>query len=194
MSEKSLFAVLLRSPWWISFALAGLVGLLARLFMPVEFGLLAALAGLPFAVIGCLAAWRQRRVPSAAQVEATLLAVRAMPWPAFADTMEAALRQDGYTVTLLPGPGADFALVKSGRSVLLSCKRWKAAQQGVEPLRALEAARCAQAAQLAIYVSVDALSENAQRFATAHGMELLQGAALAQLLKGVVGAPRSRLS
>ncbi len=34
MKENSLFAVLLRSPWWISFLVAAAIGLVATLAMP----------------------------------------------------------------------------------------------------------------------------------------------------------------
>ena len=34
MAKNSLFAVLLRSPWWISFAVAAALFAIARLFMP----------------------------------------------------------------------------------------------------------------------------------------------------------------
>jgi restriction system protein len=34
--EKSLFAVLLRSPWWISFAVAGVITLASGALLPKE--------------------------------------------------------------------------------------------------------------------------------------------------------------
>jgi restriction system protein len=34
MSEKSLFAILLRSPWWVSFLIGALLVLLTRVFLP----------------------------------------------------------------------------------------------------------------------------------------------------------------
>jgi restriction system protein len=37
MSEKSLFAILLRSPWWWSFLIAAVLMLLARVFLPEAF-------------------------------------------------------------------------------------------------------------------------------------------------------------
>ena len=64
MAEKSLFAILLRSPWWISFALAGVVSMAARLLLPAAYADVGMMGGLPFAVIGCIAFWRQARAPS----------------------------------------------------------------------------------------------------------------------------------
>ena len=66
MAEKSLFAILLRSPWWISFVLAGAVGLLARALLPAQYAGIGMMGGLPFVVIGCIALWRQAQAPSAA--------------------------------------------------------------------------------------------------------------------------------
>jgi restriction system protein len=36
MAEKSLFALLLRSPWWISFVVVGLIVLAAGALLPAE--------------------------------------------------------------------------------------------------------------------------------------------------------------
>ena len=52
MHENSLFAILLRSPWWVSFLIAG--GLFAGLRLVVA-PLYASFFALPFAVIGAYA-------------------------------------------------------------------------------------------------------------------------------------------
>ena len=61
MSPNSLFAVLLRSPWWISLLVAGALFALARLFIPAAY---AIFMPLPFLVIATMAGWRQFRAPS----------------------------------------------------------------------------------------------------------------------------------
>ena len=68
MKENSLFAVLLRSPWWISFLVSAIIGVVAMLAMPLEYRALAIFSGGPFFIIGCMAAWRQWRTPSATKV------------------------------------------------------------------------------------------------------------------------------
>ena len=68
MKENSLFAILLRSRWWISFLVAAAVGLLAVALMPSPYKPLAAFSGGPFLIIGCMAAWRQFRAPAPAAV------------------------------------------------------------------------------------------------------------------------------
>ena len=58
ISENSLYAVLMRSPWWVSLLVAAGVFALVRLILSDGY---AAFAVLPFVVIGALAAWRQLR-------------------------------------------------------------------------------------------------------------------------------------
>ena len=105
-----------------------------------------------------------------------------MPWPEFADAMEAAFRREGYTVNRL-GAQADFELVQGWRSTLVGCKRWKATRTGIEPLRELDAARRAREAQECVYVSAGEITEQALAFAAERNIRLLHGAELAKLLR-----------
>ena len=179
MHRNSLFAVLLRSPWWASVLVA--VGVVAamRLVLPDVYAFFTAA---PFFVIAVLAAWRQLRAPSSTKVAQRLEALRAQPWEAFADAVEAAFRRDGYAVSRLDGREADFELTKSGRISLVSCKRWKAARTGVEPLRELHAARRKREAQECIYIAAGEISANAFAFSAQNSVTLLHGAELAKLL------------
>ena len=114
---------MLRSPWWASALVAlGLAGGL-RLIIPDHFALFA---GLPFAAIAVYVGWKQLRAPSAKKVARTLERARTMPWPEFADAMEAAFRREGYTVNRLAAQ-ADFELVKGWRSTLVGCTSSKSA-------------------------------------------------------------------
>ncbi len=99
MNENSLFAILLRSSWWISFAIAAALTAVAVALLPEPYRLFGAVTGLPFFVIGCIAAWRQFQAPSTARIERTLAAVRAMSWVEFSRAIEEAYRRDGYDVT-----------------------------------------------------------------------------------------------
>lgn len=191
MSPNSLFAVLLRSPWWISFALAAAVTLGVRLALPAQMEVYALFSAIPFFVVGVIAAWKQLRAPSAARVADTLARLNAMSWPQFADTMEQAFRQDGHEVKRLAGPAADFELAKAGRTTLVGCRRRKAARPGVEPLRELHAEMRRRDASAGIFVVLGEPSEQASRFAAEHQIELLQGDRLAVMLRGI--APKSAL-
>jgi restriction system protein len=192
MAENSLFAILLRSPWWMSIGIAAGIAVVARLLLPEQYAIAGALGGIPFIVVGAIAAWRQLRAPSTARVTATLDAIGAMSWRDFASALEAAFRRDGYAVTRLPGPQADFELVKASRTSLVSCKRWKAASTGVEPLRELHRARETREAQESIYVAVGGITDNARRFATEHRIRVVAGAELAQMLPGLARARKAR--
>jgi restriction system protein len=186
MAEKSLFAVLLRSPWWISFLVVGLMVLAARVLLPAEYFVVGALSGFPIFVVGCVAAWRQLQAPHPARVAVMMDAIACMPWRSFADALVTAWTRAGYTVARVegakPGP-ADLVLTQGGKTTLVSARRWKAATHGVEPLRELHAAMQAQEAAAAIYVaSHGQLSDNARIFARDHGITVLQGDAVAVLL------------
>jgi restriction system protein len=184
-SENSLFAVLMRSPWWISFAIAAALALAAAMLLPERYALAGALGGTPFIVVGAIAAWRQLRAPSASRVASTLEVLGNLSWREFSTALEDALRRDGYAVTRLPGTPADFEVVKAGRTALVGCKRWKAASTGVEPLRELHRATVARDAQEGIYVAVGGVTDNARHFATENRIRILQGTELAQMLRGV---------
>jgi restriction system protein len=183
MAENSLFAILLRKPWWFSIGLAVLFALIALAALPQQYKLYGTSSGFPFLVIGIIAAWKQLRLPSRARVDARLAEVRAMSWRDFSGTVEEAFRRQGYAVTRLDSPAADFELTNpAGRRALVSCKRWKAASNGVEPLRELHAATEAREAQEGIYLTAGVVTDNARRFAADKRMRVLEEEQLAQLL------------
>jgi len=188
MSPNSLFAVLLRSPWWISFALTGLFSLAAAAVLPREYLLAGVLGTFPFFAVGCVAAWRQWRAPSATRVAAMHAQLQVWPWRDFADALEAVWRASDHGVERLAGGGAaDFVLTKDGQTQLASARRWKAATHGVEPLRELHAAMQARGAGAGLYLlGQGSLSDNARLFARDHGITVVQGDALAGLLLGAL--------
>jgi restriction system protein len=185
MHKNSLFAILLRSPFWISFGVAAGLFLVARLFLPVEY---AAIVPLPFVVVGCMAAWKQLRAPSAGKVARTLERVREMAWTDFAAALEAAWQRDGYAVNRLQGGAADFELVRAGRATLVAAKRWKAARTGLEPLRDLHELRRKREAYDCAYVCAGELTEQARKYAADHNVRLVEGAELAQRLRELAAA------
>jgi restriction system protein len=194
MSENSLFAILLRSSWWISIAIAAGLIALSRALLPSEYFLFGAFSAIPFIVIGAIAGWKQLRAPSPARIAGTLDTVRAMSWNDFANAIEAAFRADGFVVTRLQGEAADFEMLKDGRTVLLAGKRWKVARTGIEPLRELVAARQARDAQECLYVATGEITENARRFATENRIRIVSGPELAKLMPAAGRTARTRLA
>jgi restriction system protein len=191
MAKNSLFAILLRSPWWASAALAAAIGLVAFALLPNHVRAAGALAGFPFIVIAVMAAWRRRQLPSAARVEQVRQAVAVMAWPAFAKLLEQAFVRDGYRVARAggsAGAGVDFVLERQSRRMLVSARRWKSARLGIEPLRALQAAREAAGDDLvndALVIGLGEPTEAALTFAAEHRIAVWQVAEVAQALRGI---------
>ena len=191
MARNSLFAILLRSRWWVSFLAGAAMALAARIVAPAGYEGLAVFAAFPFVVIGCIAAWKQWQAPSPARVEQTVQAVGAMSWNEFSAVLEQAWQRDGHEVARVGGAGADFELSRAGRTTLVAARRWKAARLGVEPLRELQAVVEQREAQGALFIALGEVSDTAQAFAKAKRIGLMPGDALAALLRGV-DLPRKR--
>lgn len=185
MAKNSLFATLLRSPWWVSLAIAAVLAVLAGALLPSDYRIAGALSTLPFVVISAMAARKQWHLPSAAKVTQTLEATSAMAWPAFSKLLEEAFRRDGYTVQASTASPVDFELERRGRKMLVSARRWKSARTGLDALRALQAAREAADAQDALYIGLGELTDNARPFAAEHRIAIWQAAELAQALRGL---------
>lgn len=186
MAPNSLFAVLLRSPWWASLTLAVAVGAVAVALLPASYRVPASFAGFPFAVIAAMAAWRARGKPSEARVAQTAQALSGMAWPAFAGVLEAAFKRDGFTVKRGPGPAWDFDLERQGRRMLVSARRWKSAHHGLEPLKALQTAREATEAPDALFIALGDFSDPAVKWAQEHRVAVWRAPELAQKLRGLL--------
>jgi restriction system protein len=184
MAKRSLFAILSRSPWWLSVLIAAALFMAVRQFIP-DYAALA--STFPFLCIAGYAGWRQSRVPNPERVAEMLAELRAMSWQEFATKLEAAFRSDGYAVVALTRGAADFELRKSGRVALAGCKRWKVAQTGIEALRELVLAKESAGAQECIYVAAGDLSQNARQFAAEKQVRLLCETELAQFLARTKG-------
>jgi restriction system protein len=182
MSPNSLFAILLRNPWWISIGLVGVIALASRALLPPPYVVFGIMGGFPFLVIGIMAAWRQWHAPNPAHLAEALERAGAMSWRDFSGLIEQAFGRHGYGVTRLSAGAADFRLEKRGQTTLLNCKRWKAANQGVEALRDLAALRDAQGADQCIFVSLSLPTDKAQRFARENSVQLICDADLAKII------------
>lgn len=187
MAPNSLFAVLLRSPWWVSLSIAGVISLLSGAFMPEGYKLVGALSTLPFVVIGALAAKRQWRQPSEADVSATIESVRAMAWSAFEPVLASAFERQGHEIRRPTGPRnapsvVDLQLERQGAVTVVHARRWKSARLGVEVLRALQDAREAMEADRALCVNLGEVTEAARDFAREQGIQIWGPQELAQAL------------
>ena len=182
MAQNSIFAILLRSPWWISAAIALLFFLGAAGAPHPTVTAVLFFAALPFVVLAAIAAWKQRHLPSTASVARVAEKVQAMSWQAFANELHAGFRRDGCEVTRLNDQQADFCLRRKGRLAVVGAKRWKASQVGVQPLRELHAARQAHEGQESLYVTLGDISDAAKVYAKANQIQFITASELARLL------------
>ena len=185
MSDRALFAVLLRSPWWVSFVLVAVISLASSALLPDDFKLVGALCSLPFAVVGTLAAWRQRGQLSPAQADALQHALAAMHWREFSPLLCQAFERQGYSVTVLNHGTADFILTREGKTTLVCAKRWKAAAWGIDNLRALLSEQEAQEASHLICVSLQPMPSPLKNIASQHPVTWLAGQSLWSLVGAV---------
>jgi restriction system protein len=185
MAKNSLFAILLRSPWWMSMAVVAVIVLLSGALLPKAYVPFGVMGAFPFLAIGIMAAWRQMRAPNPARVAAALARAGTLSWRDFSALLETAYVRQGYTVTRLNSAVADFSLSKDGQTQLISAKRWKAANQGVEVLRDLVALRDARGAQQCSHISLNPLTDIARRFAQTQGVHLTTEIELAELIDHV---------
>jgi restriction system protein len=179
LPRNSLFAILLRSPWWASILLAAVVFGAVRIFANEGFAVAFAA---PFLVIGMYAAFKQIGRPGPKRIAATLARARALPWDGFRAALEEGFRRDGMTVARTDG-GADLELTRERLVTLVACKRWKAVRTGVEPLREFEAATRERGAHARIYVAAGEVTESARKFAEEKRIRLLGEEELVKLLR-----------
>lgn len=183
MADNSLFAILLRSPWWVSFLVAGAITAVVAALAPDRFKAFGAVASLPLYGVGCVAAWRQWKAPSAAQLAEKAAALRAMNWREFSAALEQAWRAQGASVQTVTGLEADFCVEQNGRTVLISARRWKAASHGTEPVAQLVAAMRKRELSAGQYlVGQGSVSDSARALARSEGVALIEGDALASML------------
>lgn len=183
LRRNSLFAVLLRKPWWVSAVVGVVIGLVAAVLAPAAWRATALLSGFPFLVIAGIALVRGYGTPGAAEVERTAQAVRALAWPAFAAQLHEAFERDGWAVQRTDTASHDFELERGGRRMLVAARRWKSAHLGLEPLRALQASRERADVADALCIALGEPTDPARRFAAAQRIAVWQAAELAQALR-----------
>ena len=184
MAENSLFAVLLRKPWWVALLVACVFVAVAQALLPPDYRTMGSLGALPFFVISGMAFWRQLGAPSASESRALLEGASRMGWPEFEQKLRAGFTRQGWQVRSAQN-GADLLLERNGQAQsLVSARRWKAARQGEEVVQALDEAMRRHEVGRGVLVALGELSPQATRLAKARQIEVLQGDALARLLRG----------
>jgi restriction system protein len=176
MNKNSLFAILLRSPWWVSLSIALAILAIAWVALPPQYKLFGMLISGPFWIVSAMAGWRRYRLPNPEYVEHRLQVFRSMSWLDFSAAVQQALLRDGFVVSRLDSSEADFAIDTGERKGLVSCKRWKVPTNGVEPLRDLYQAMKNSDGDECIYVTTGNFTQNAMQFAVEKKIRLLHEA------------------
>ena len=184
LPKNSLFAVLLRSPWWVSFVVAGVLSLLAMVLLPEAYRAVGALSSFPFVVIGVMALRRQWSLPRPGEIALMGERVGAMTWMEFSPVAREALGGIDRVVREVTAGGADYEVHTPVGRQLVSARRWKSARLGVEVLREFKAACDAAGAASGIFICLGEVTEPAARFASASAIELWGAAELAVRLRG----------
>ncbi len=172
MAPNSLFAILMRNPWWISLLIVILFCLLCLALLPKNLVIFGMMGTFPFLITGIVAFKRQWGVPSPAKQQAELDRLSALSWRDFSAELEAKFVKQGFEVTRLNSGTADFKLEKAGHVTLVSAKRYKAATHGVEALQALVTQQEKQGADKAMYVCLSPVTAQAGKFAKEKGVVL----------------------
>jgi len=184
MAKNSLFAVLLRSPWWYS-VLIGLVFIaLSLIFAAGQYVILGIFGALPFLGIAGFAGYKQSQQPGQKRVLEVAEQVRKMPAAQIADKIAGSYIQEHYESTVFKGNAADLELSRGHRKILLCSKRFKVANTGVEPLKQLVAAGEKVEATGYLYVALGEISDAARDYAKQNDIEFIQASRLAAFFDG----------
>jgi restriction system protein len=182
MAHNSLFAVLLRSPWWVSLLLALAVFAATQALLPAEYRVVGGMGCMPFVVIGVIAAWKQRGAVGPEELERLVAIAAKLPRETFVARLGDALASQGYAVQR-GRDGADLLIERGGRLTVVGAARWKAARHGEDALQAVKAAMDRTEAAYGLYLALGEVSPQAQRIAKDNAIDIVQGARLGTLLK-----------
>lgn len=151
----------------------------------------------PLAWIVLIACWvaaglsflKSRKRRRLLDVQTGLESIAAMSWKEFEMLVGEAFRRRGYRVeeTGLGGAdgGIDLILRKDGRVDLVQCKQWRTRQVKVAVVREMWGLVSHHKADGVKIVCVGEFTRDAEAFAAGKAIELINGAALLELVRGV---------
>lgn len=186
VAQNSLFAVLSRSTWWYSVLIGLLFIALSLAIADGQYVILGIACALPFFGIAGYAGRRQLQLPSKNRVLEVAEQARKMRPAQIADKIADNFRELRYDTTVFKGSEADLVIIRGNRTYLLSCKRFKAANTGIEPLKKLVAAGVSEEATGYLYVTLGEISDAASSYAKQNDIEIIQAVQLAAHFDGTV--------
>ena len=197
-----LFELLTMAPWWGGVIAALLFYLVLTVWLGHPAGtdsfkngfrqlcrgigyLLAGFSLVCAAIAAGKRAWRRNLVDAQSGIES----IRNLSWRDFETMVGESYCRQGYAVEERGGGGADggidLVLRRDGIAVLVQCKQWKTWKVGVKTVRELYGVVVSQGAERGILICSGTFTADAVAFASANGVELVDGAALAALIHGI---------
>ena len=184
VSENSLFAVLLRSPWWYSVLIALFVVAVSVMLVGGKFLVFGLATSLPFIGIAIYSAYKQSQRPGKKRLLEVEQDARKMSVANMAKKIASNYENINFDVVPFKGDAAELELERGRHKFLLSCKRFKAANTGIEPLKQLVSAGEKNEATGYLYVALGEVTANARDYALKNNIEFIQAEALAEYFDG----------
>jgi restriction system protein len=140
-------------------------------------------------IAAVLSYWNADKRRALLDVQSGVESLRELSWAQFEQLVGEAFRRQGYVVeeTGQGGPdgGVDLLLRKDGLTHLVQCKQWRARQVGVATVREMFGVLHHTGAASVKIVCTGVFSTDCIGFAMGKPIELMDGAALAALVKGL---------
>ena len=191
--------LLLSPPWWASLCFAVISYLVLKFAVssigvtsPIlsKLAVIAPKGALPiagvFVVAALLSALHALRKGELLDTQTGISSIRDMSWKDFELLVSEAFRREGYQVienfTGGADGGVDLVLTKEGRRLLVQCKNWKSRSVGVPTVRELFGVISAESADGGFVVTSGNFTKEARAFASGNPIQLIDGAALVQLV------------
>lgn len=184
MAKGSLFAVLLRSPWWYSVLISLSFIAISLVVLGGQYVILGIFGALPFFGIAGFAGYKQSQQPSQNRVLEVAQFAQKMPAAQIAEKIANSYIEIRFDSEAFKGSAADLVLTRGNRTLLLSSKRFKVANTGIEPLKQLVAAGKNTEATGYLYVALGEISTTARDYAKQNNIELIQAGRLAAFFDG----------
>ncbi len=198
---EDIFDGLVILPWWCGIIAAVVFSVMGQIFKarmepspindamrPVIGYVFIGLAGISLmaAVVSAIKSASRKKLLNRQQGIET---IRGLSWREFEHLVGEAYRRKGYMVEETggggPDGGIDLVLHGNGEKVLVQCKRWKKSTVGVDKVREMYGILASTQADRVIFVTCGSYTNEAKRFAQGKPLELIDGPALAALIKDV---------
>ncbi len=185
-SENSLFAVLLRSPWWYSVLIGLFFIALSMVLFDGRYVLLGLFSAMPFFGIAGFAGFKQAKLPSKNRVREIAEQAPKMQAAEIAEKIADNYRQRRFDVEKLNSKGSELFLERGNQKIVLSSKRFKVGNTGVEPLKQLLELGSKHEARRYLYVVLGEISKAATEYAQQNDIEIIRANTLAAYFDGQV--------